>query len=173
MSTPRDELKLRREKLRTRLARERMLFDLKELLSQLDHRAADYHLQWDEDADIIPNTWIEQLFPIASYGRIDWSKVPTSKCQRWETEQERNTLVSQALAISASDPESYITVIWLANKPAICMQVVDAQACLAEILDADWDTWIYSPTDFWLIENYHEGEVCVGHSPQEAPTKPD
>jgi len=31
-----------------------------------------------------------------------------------------------------------------------------------KIFQEDWETWICNEKDEWLIENYHDGEICWG-----------
>ena len=45
------------------------------------------HLQPDSQEALTTAEWINK-FPIASWGRIDWSKVPNSSCKTWTNDSE-------------------------------------------------------------------------------------
>jgi hypothetical protein len=106
--------------------------------------------------------WIEDRFP-ADFGRIDWRKVPGSSCRRCATDAERDALFRAALERHCADPDRPVVVVWgNALKPVLQLSAAHALEHATLLLDADFDTWIYSPQGDWLIEHYHEGELCSG-----------
>ncbi|MEM8638537.1 MAG: hypothetical protein AAGG51_06980 [Cyanobacteria bacterium P01_G01_bin.54] len=164
-----EELLKWREIQQKRIAYKKALIPLAEVLAALNSRSAIYEVLWDIQHQ--PSLWIEGLFSVASHGRVDWRKVPGSTRQNWHTAQDRIERVTDCLVSYAHNLESDIVIAWLENKPALRVKVGDGRACLTEILEVDWETWIYDPEDNWLIESYHEGEVCSGRSAFTVPSE--
>ena len=156
-----EELLNRRKDLQIRIAHDKALIPLSEVLAVLDSRSALYQVLWNGQNKF--SVWIESLFPVA-FARVDWEKLPGAICRNWHTDQERLELVSNCLEKYIHDLENDIIIAWSAGIPAIRTKVRDAYTCLTEILEVDWETWIYDPESNWLIESYHEGEVCSGRS---------
>ena len=68
-------------------------------------------LQTDSQEAIIASEWLEKNFPIASWGRIDWPKVPNSSCITWTDDSELLLAFQRILVESRLDNNLEITVI--------------------------------------------------------------
>ncbi|MEL6442582.1 MAG: hypothetical protein AAFQ80_25495 [Cyanobacteria bacterium J06621_8] len=130
------------------------------LFDQLQQSGEDFELLTIQDLEA--NTeWLKSNFPIAIAGRIDWQKVPGSLCIKYSDYDEllsafEKIVLEQQLGGS-------LIVSWsngLKLPIRIKMNVMKKYA--AEIFEEDWETWICNEQDQWLIENYHDGELCFG-----------
>ena len=122
-------------------------------------------LQTDSQEAIIASEWLEKNFPIASWGRIDWPKVPNSSCITWTDDSELLLAFQRILVESRLDNNLEITVIVIwANglRPSLQISLNTFLKYANAMFEEDWDTWVYSESDNWLIEVYHEGEICFG-----------
>ena len=64
----------RREALKNTLSQQRQRCEKQELLAQLDAESVPYKIIWsDLPTTEQPTHWITENFPIAWWGRIDWS----------------------------------------------------------------------------------------------------
>ena len=122
-------------------------------------------LQTDSQEAIIASEWLEKNFPIASWGRIDWPKVPNSSCITWTDDSELLLAFQRILVESRLDNNLEITVIVIwANglRPSLQISLNTFLKYANAMFEEDWDTWVYSESDNWLIEVYHEEEICFG-----------
>lgn len=112
--------------------------------------------------DTTANTeWLKNNFPIASAGRINWEKVPESMCIKYFGDLELLSAFEKIVA--QQQLEGNLIVSWTnaRTRPIkVSMEVLKKYA--EEIFAEDWETWICNEQDKWLIENYHEGEICFG-----------
>ena len=112
--------------------------------------------------DTTANTeWLKNNFPILSAGRINWEKVPNSICMKYFDDSE--LLLALEKIVSQQQLEGDLFVSWgnaLTRPIKINMKVLKKYA--EEIFQEDWETWICNEQDEWLIENYHDGEICFG-----------
>ena len=108
--------------------------------------------------------WLEANFPIAWWGRIDWQQVSSGECYQWNTETEAADYFHEIC--QKKEIENPIVVIAWTNalNPEIKLRLEAVKKHLLAILQADLDTWIMCPSDKWVIEMYHEGEMCFGKS---------
>ena len=113
--------------------------------------------------DTTANTeWLENNFPIASAGRINWQKVPLSVCIKYSDYSELLSAFEKIVA--QQQLEGNLIVSWtnaLKLPIRIDMKVLRKHAEL--IFAEDWETWICNEQDEWLIENYHDDEICFGN----------
>ena len=122
-------------------------------------------LQTDSQEAIIASEWLEKNFPIASWGRIDWPKVPNSSCITWTDDSELLLAFQRILVESRLDNNLEITVIVIWGnglRPSLQISLDTFLKYANAMFEEDWDTWVYSESDNWLIEVYHEGEICFG-----------
>ena len=122
-------------------------------------------LQTDSQEAIIASEWLEKNFPIASWGRIDWPKVPNSSCITWTDDSELLLAFQRILVESKLDNNLEITVIVIWGnglRPSLQISLDTFLKYANAMFEEDWDTWVYSESDNWLIEVYHEGEICFG-----------
>ena len=115
--------------------------------------------------DAAANTeWLKNNFPIVSWGRINWEKVPNSTCIQYYDDYD--LLLSAFEDIVAQQQLEYnqnLIISWanaLTLPILIDMEVLRKHA--ESIFAEDWETWICNEQDGWLIENYHDGEICFG-----------
>lgn len=130
------------------------------IVEELRRAGEDFELLSSQDTTA--NTeWLENNFPIVSWGRIDWSKVPGSLCINYLGDSE--LLSAMRKIVAQKQLEGNLLVSWsngLTLAIRINMEVLNKYA--EEIFQEDFDTWICNEQDEWLIENYHEGEICFG-----------
>ena len=112
--------------------------------------------------DTTANTeWLENNFPILSAGRINWQKVPESMCLKYFGDSELLSAFEKLLAQQQLEGNLIVTWTNARTRPIkINMEVLKKYA--EEIFAEDWETWICNEHDQWLIENYHDGEICFG-----------
>jgi hypothetical protein len=114
--------------------------------------------------DTAANTqWLKSNFPIASAGRINWEKVPESVCIEYFDDSELLLAFERIVAQQQLEDNLNLTVSWgnaLTLPIQINMEVLRKYA--ESIFAEDWETWICNEQDGWLIENYHDGEICFG-----------
>lgn len=130
------------------------------VVEQLQQSGEDFELLTIQDLET--NTqWLKTNFPIAIAGRIDWQKVPRSLCVNYSNYDE--LLSAFDLIVSQQQLGGNLIVSWgngLTLPIGIDMNVVKKYA--EKIFEEDWETWICNEQDQWLIENYHDGEICFG-----------
>jgi hypothetical protein len=107
--------------------------------------------------------WLERSFPIASWGRIDWTGVEGSVCLKWLDDFELSSNLQTILL--ERHLMGKVVVAWTdAMKMPIEVDVDVLSKHCQPIFDEDWDVWICSLDYGWCIEVYHEGEICFGYS---------
>ena len=114
--------------------------------------------------DTTTNTrWLESNFPIASAGRIKWKEVPESVCIKYFDDSELLLAFEKIVAQQQLENNLNLTVSW-GNALTLPIQInMKTLRKYAEpIFQEDWETWICNERDGWLIENYHDGEICFG-----------
>ncbi len=108
------------------------------------------------------SAWLKHVFPIASWGRVDWNRVPNNICRKAESTQQQEECVIEICRSHQLRGE--VVVLWTNElKPGLRMSLETFLRNVAPLAEEDWDTWIMSEADGWCIEIYHEGEVCFGH----------
>ena len=136
-----------------------------EVLNYLRQEGETFNLLKPDSQEALTTAeWINN-FPIASWGRIDWSKVPNSSCKTWTNDSELLSAFKRILVESKLDEKLEISVIVLwgnALTPPLQINLNVLLKYANEIFYEDWDTWVYSESDNWLIEVYHEEEICFG-----------
>ncbi len=130
------------------------------IVEHLRQFGEDFQLLTSQDLQI--NTeWLQSNFPITFAGRIDWRKVPQSFCIKYSEDDE--LLSAFEKIVSERHLRGNLTVSWsngLTLPIHIDMNVLRKYA--EKIFEEDWETWICNEPDRWLIENYHDGEICFG-----------
>ncbi|NER38835.1 MAG: hypothetical protein F6J93_33585 [Oscillatoria sp. SIO1A7] len=107
--------------------------------------------------------WIQEHFPIASWGRIDWDKVPNCLCKSWQ--EDDDLLIHFQDIVKVKKIKGYVTVTWFdASKMSIYLDIKVIFNYAEIIFQECWDTWIFSDRENWCLEVYHEGEICFGYS---------
>lgn len=122
-------------------------------------------LQTDSQEAVIASEWLEKNFPIASWGRINWPKVLNSSCKSWNNDSELLLAFQRILVESRLDNNLEITVIVIWSnglKPSLQINLDTFLKYATAMFEEDWDTWLYSESDNWCIEVYHEEEICFG-----------
>jgi hypothetical protein len=120
-------------------------------------------LKLDNQEAIKASEWLENNFPIASWGRIAWDKVPKSSCITWTDFSE--LLSAFQKLVTENKLEGSVIVLWT-NASTLPLKInMDVLVKYAEpIFEEDWDTWVCSEENKWCIEVYHEGEICFGYT---------
>ena len=131
------------------------------IVNDLRESGETFELLTAQDSNL--NTeWIENNFPIASWGRIDWSKMPESFCTRYGGEHQELVTTFEKI-VAERELEGTLVVSWsnaLKLSLGISMEVLRKYA--EDIFYEGPDTWICNEQDGWCIEHYHDGEICFG-----------
>lgn len=96
---------------------------------------------------------LTKTFPISQWGRIDWEKIkhvirPSSK---------------KYIKTYITPTESEVYILWdEASLPAIKTNLNSVLDVIDNVSIVSFDTWIYNPTDGYVIEFYHENEITIG-----------
>lgn len=115
--------------------------------------------QFVEHAVDLESKLLSLGMPIASHGRIDWQDVGGCVVQTFDNDQEAAEIIADTVSEQALRGPAM--VIWsdAGIKPLI-VDVDFISSCSKAICEEDWDCWIISEARDWIIEKYHEGEVC-------------
>lgn len=120
-------------------------------------------IELDADNYLSSSSWIKENFPILSWGRIDWSKVPNSLRVDFSDNSELESIFQSIVSKKGLSGE--VNISWTnALLLPIEMDIKLASKYAEQIFEEDWDTWIYSRKDMWCIEVHHSGEICLGYS---------
>jgi hypothetical protein len=132
---------------------------------------ADYLVENQEEFELlkpgseeenISSEWLKKKFPIASWGRIDWSRVQDSTCIQWSEISEQVPIFDKIIADNGLGGD--VVVLWTnASKMALKAKLAMIMKYSQMTFDEDWDTWICNLEGNWCIELYHEGEICFGY----------
>lgn len=115
-------------------------------------------LSYDESRKILKH--ISDVFPIASWGQIDWSKAKNVKKISSISE------IKNILQINNGTPKE-VYILWdNASLPVISTDINNILKVIDDVTAVSFDTWIYNPTDESIIEFYHEGEIHIGWAPK-------
>lgn len=163
----RETLMSRRETLKRTLSQQRQRCEKQELLAQLDAELLSYRIIWAEFPAVEqPTHWIAENFPIAWWGRIDWSLVPDRVEKTWHNYHDLAATFRQ-LIVDEQLGDTNAIATWNDASSLSLELNLGAVARHAELVfQASWDTWIVCPDQSWCIECYHEGEICLGRKPQ-------
>lgn len=115
----------------------------------------------NREENIECNDWLESNFPIASWGRIDWSRMPESACLRYGEDSELVTNFEKI--VKEKQLKGTLVVFWTNARTLpirISMEVLRKYA--EDIFYEEPDAWICNQEDQWCIEHYHDGEICFG-----------
>ena len=130
------------------------------IVNDLQESGETFELLSSQDSTL--NTeWIKNNFSIASWGRIDWSKMPESVCTRYGDDSKLVTAFEKIVAerkLGGTLVISWSNASTLAIR--ISMEVLRKYA--EDIFYEEPDTWICNEQDQWCIEHYHDGEICFG-----------
>lgn len=107
--------------------------------------------------------WIKNNFPIISAGRVNWSKVPECVCIKYFDDSELLSAFEEIVAQQQLEGNLNLIVSWTnARTRPIKIDMKTLRKYAEPIFQEDWETWICNEQDGWLIENYHDGEICFG-----------
>jgi hypothetical protein len=168
MTPTREELLLRRQSLQQRIRADALRAGQQHaiagLAAILNAHQVPYELVPPDDASE-GWSWIQAHFPIG-FARVDWDRVAGAVRTGWGLDAERDATFRQLLQQGAGAPETRVLVVWgNAQKPSVRLEAGTLAELCPEFLAADFDLWVYSPAGRWLVECYHEGELCYGHAP--------
>ena len=98
-------------------------------------------------------------FPLASHGRIDWDKLSERNLYEVGDDHEAADVIIKI--IQDCKLTGQVMVVWSdAGINPVLMDIKIACKYAIQICEEDWDCWIISKSSNWVIEKYHEGEVC-------------
>ena len=130
------------------------------IINDLQESGETFELLNSQDSTL-HTEWIKNNFPIASWGRIDWSKMSESVCTRYVQHQE--LVAAFERIVEEKQIKGTLVISWsnaLTLPIRISMEVLRKHA--ANIFYEEPDTWICNEEDRWCIEHYHDGEICFG-----------
>ncbi len=94
-----------------------------------------------------------KLFPINFWGKIEWKKI-NHKIQILSI----NEITKH---ININDNEIYI--LWdEMSLPSIKTNINNVLNVIEDVTAVSFDTWIYCPSEGYVIEFYHENEITIG-----------
>lgn len=137
---------------------------IEQLERALQMTGHSYRLAKDAEAQAL-QAWIEEGFPVASWGRIAWEQVPQAVVRRWQSAADVAECLEEA-AEGHWPSASEVAVVWTdASKPILISSLSGVVRHIERVLDVDWDVWVFAPEGTLLLEVYHEGEVAYGVRP--------
>lgn len=122
-------------------------------------------LNTKKKCEILPRTQSEfyndkffETYPIVQWGQIDWNIV--SHNIRINNLEQISIFFKEQLK-DISEP---IYIIWGdISLPVIKCELADALKNIYEITPLGmYSTWLYCPTNGWVIEFFHEGDITLG-----------
>jgi hypothetical protein len=139
-------------------------FLIQEVLESLDSGGEQYRILPSElrGGSVQAIEWMKRAFPIAQWGRVLWSAVPESVCIEW---REMRDLVTSFHALCEKEDlgDPIVVVAWSnALRPSLELRLSVVIRHAKPIFEMDFDTWVICEANFWCIECYHEGELCLG-----------
>ena len=97
-------------------------------------------------------------FPVTSWGRIDWEKITTAI--RISNLSEIEALLENHFN---TDLNTDVILLWnYSSSPAVKTDLSQVIQVIDDVTAVGSDTWIFSPTQRYVIEFFHEGEVILG-----------
>jgi hypothetical protein len=97
-------------------------------------------------------------FPLTSWGRIDWDKVNGKKIVSSSIEDIIPTIIGVK-----RNPSGVIYVIGSDPKISIIESKLDKILEFFDDVEAvSPNSWLYCPSDKWVVEIYHDGEITIG-----------
>ena len=120
---------------------------LEECIEALGERANTYTNE--KSLEFFDN--FQKEIPFSSWGQINWESI--SKKKKIQNIKE----ISDTL----KPTECYI--LWdEASLPVVKTHLSDILSAIDDVTAVSFDTWIYSKTEKWVIEFFHEGQITLG-----------
>jgi len=97
-----------------------------------------------------------ELFPLTSWGRIDWNNV--------EKKQTINS-IEELIPILKKRKKAFdcVYIIWDdGGIPTVQSNLQPIVEHLEDVIAVALDTWIYCPSEGWVVEFHHDGEITLG-----------
>jgi hypothetical protein len=109
---------------------------------------------------VVPDAFELKLnkFPFDRYGFIDITKLKNSI--RFDLKDISEDLIS--IKSTAPIGESRVTVLWKSFNPVIELSFNDLISIANEILDVDWEIYLFDMFSNWIIELHHDGYISYG-----------
>lgn len=106
---------------------------------------------------------LKTCFPIAPHGRIAWGQVSKRRICLWQNDDEAIQAFAGFIEAECLSRDEPVFVLWTdMEKPEVRTQLGVVTEHLMAFSDEDWDMWIIDAEGKWVIEKYHEGELCFG-----------
>ena len=100
---------------------------------------------------------MNKLFPINSFGGIDWNKICNKK--KIGSVQE---IIDEIKINKLNEYDIYI--IWDdATLPALKAPIALILSYIDDVTAVSFNTWIYCKDKRFIIEFYHEGEITISY----------
>lgn len=101
----------------------------------------------------------ELKLPIANHGRIDWPLI--DKFERIDFLDDASAARELSKILTKKKLDEILTVTWSNDLTySLLIDVKILIEFLESIVSEDWDFWIVPASGKWIIEKYHEGEIC-------------
>jgi hypothetical protein len=133
------------------------------ILAKLKDNNVPYKLMMDEstsedDKDIVE--WPFLNFPDSGWGHINWDGVEDKAVLIGDDLESKKKFINKNFNLEG---HADVFISWSnALKPTISVKYVDCINMLFDILEEDFDCWIYSIDKGLLIESYHDGGMTFG-----------
>jgi hypothetical protein len=132
-------------------------------LSVLDEMRVTYRLAPPEEA-VEWFDWLTSHFPVADYGRIDWSKVPNHYSEYTLPEDTTNTLTVLLGRIGVGISDQVVRGISSDLGPGLEIDLKSFVEVSPRMLSLILDTWVIDTNDDWCIEVHAGTRISVGRS---------
>lgn len=133
----REKVKKKREEWKKQRSLDERLSLISDLVEYLESKNISYKIRYDNYA----TDWIEKSFPIL-FSSIDWDKVINGKKVSYSTDEQRDKLISEAVAKTLKDNE-IVMVIW---SNGLCPEIEVTAKTIMEhtevFSNVDFDFWV-------------------------------
>jgi len=163
VTTDREKLVAKRLKLQLKNKAKERISSAAYILEKLDEQRVSYEFMMDlntaeDDKEVVD--WPFLNFPDTGWGQIDWDKVVSKSVCKEPDIDAKKAFIDKSFKLEAHEK---VYVSWAnAFSPTISIDYNDCLKMLFEILEEDFDCWIYSIEHKLIVESYHEGDLTFG-----------
>ncbi len=163
MNLDNESLQAKRLKLQLKRKVKDRIQSAEYILAKLKEKNVQYELMMDEstsedDKGIVE--WPFLNFPDSGWGHINWDSVEGKVVLNGIDLDSKKKFINNNFKLKDHDN---VFISWSnALKPTISIRYADCINMLFDILEEDFDCWIYSIDKGLLIESYHDGGMTFG-----------
>jgi hypothetical protein len=168
----REGLLRRRRALQERIRREEQRSQVEPLIRALDSAGSPYETIWADPPDFTPGAELLGRWPMTTTAVL-WERVEAYRCERWDTQAERDACLASMIADLATGPAESVTVLWSNGAaPGLMLTAGVAQRHARDILRSGMEVWLCGTERPWLIECSSNGRICSSPGPGQATPQP-